>query len=554
MLVTYISDMMFGDLVLLLPIAFVLIAVVLYISFRSVIGVVLPMLNAVVAVIWTLGIIALCGYEMSMISNNIPIILLAVGSAYTIHVVNRINRYKRKDSKRTIVLVMMFIFIPVTLAALTTMIGFLSFIYGSYLEMIRFFGIFTALGTFLAAVFSLFVVPAVISTITIKNSKFAGNVEEQKFSIMTRHFLVPLKNLLHRHPKYTLTVWGILIVVSLGGIFMIKRSVDIRDYFKKDNPTRTAEDIMTKKFGGSKPVFVHFKGDMQSPEVLKTMLNAEAYMKQSPDIVTTQSVAGLIAEINGVMGEGYGIPETRDKIEQMWFLLEGNEIMPRFVSEGLDEGIIVSKFVSPDNKAKKEFARFINKFIVENSTEECQISITGMPFVDITMDESLVKSQFGSLTLAIIFVVIVVGAIFRSIKTGFYAMLPIIASIIILFGFMGYAGISLNIATVLVASVAMGIGIDYSIHVISHFNHAFTRKNNLSFALDETIMVSGKAIVINVVSVTAGFLVLLFSEMVPLQYFGLLIAMSMIGSSLGALTLLPVILILVNKKHAHKKI
>lgn len=121
---------------------------------------------------------------------------------------------------------------------------------------------------------------------------------------------------------------------------------------------------------------------------------------------------------------------------------------------------------------------------------------------------------------------------------------------------MGLTGIPLNLATVLVASVALGIGIDYSIHIISHFNHIFKESGNTKTAIGEAIMVSGKAIIINVVSVSAGFLILIFSEMVPLQYFGLLIVLSMLGSSLGALTLLPVILILVHRKkhNAHFKI
>jgi uncharacterized protein len=120
---------------------------------------------------------------------------------------------------------------------------------------------------------------------------------------------------------------------------------------------------------------------------------------------------------------------------------------------------------------------------------------------------------------------------------------------------MGLTGIPLNIATVLVASVALGIGIDYSIHIISHFKHIYKITGNARVAIEETILISGKAIIINVVSVSAGFLVLLFSDMVPLQYFGFLIALSMVGSSLGALTLLPVILILAykNKTNNHLK-
>ncbi len=113
---------------------------------------------------------------------------------------------------------------------------------------------------------------------------------------------------------------------------------------------------------------------------------------------------------------------------------------------------------------------------------------------------------------------------------------------------MGVTGIPLDIATVLVASIALGIGIDYSIHVITHFNHVHKKTKNLHKAMEETIIISGRAIVINVLSVAAGFLVLIFSQLVPLQNFGILIALSMVGSGFGALTLLPVLLILYYRK------
>jgi predicted RND superfamily exporter protein len=236
-------------------------------------------------------------------------------------------------------------------------------------------------------------------------------------------------------------------------------------------------------------------------------------------------------------------------IEQLWFLLDGNENMNKLVTDELDEAIIISKFVISENKAKKEFATYMQKFIDENSTETCEIQITGMPYIDVTMDRSLINSQIGSLVIAVVFVIFIVGLLLRSMLSGIYAAVPIVASIIILFGFMGYTGIPLNIGTVLVASVAVGIGIDYSIHVISHFKDAIRKGETVADALHETISISGKAIIINLFSVSAGFLVLLFSEMVPLEYFGLLIALSMFASGLGALTLLPSILILSNKKN-----
>jgi hypothetical protein len=551
MLITYIAELMKKDLMTLLPVAFLLIALILFISFRSFDGVLLPIVSAIIAIIWTLGAMSLTGYSMSMISNNLPIILLAIGSAYTIHVINRVNAMRSTGEKNVIVSALNDVMVPVVLAAITTVIGFVSFIFGAYLEMIVEFGIFTALGTFIACLMSLIFVPALLSLVPVKKKMNEANPSAKTF--IESKLLIPLYNVLIRKPKMILWIWILLIATSLSGLFFIKRSVDIQEYFKKGNPTREAERIMIEKFGGTKPVFVYFKGNMQDPKVLNSMMETSKFMEKSPDINTSMSVATLISEINFAITGERQVPEDPAMIQQMWFLLDGNEVMQRFVSEDLTEGIIISKFKSPDNKAKIQFAKDMDDYIKEHSTEDCEIQITGMPFVDVTMDRSLVNSQLGSISIAIVFVILIVGLILRSLLNGLYAAVPIIAAIIILFGVMGLTGISLNIATVLVASIALGIGIDYSIHIISHFNDLYLTTGDLEGSLKNTLMISGRAIIINVISVSAGFLVLVFSEMVPLQYFGVLIAISMVSSSLGALTLLPTILILIHHKKTKSK-
>jgi len=451
-------------------------------------------------------------------------------------VLNRIDQVKT-NLNQAIIVALTYVTIPVILAALTTIAGFVSFIFGSYLTMIRDFGMYTALGTFFALALSLFFVPPLISALSWKyrSKKVVSRVSNTRKP--SDDFLVPLQKLLFNHTRAILVFWILLTVVNIAGIFLIHRNVDISDYFKKTNPTWVAEDIMTRKFGGTKPVFVLFKGDIQSPEYLNTMLRTEEYMKQSPGVVTTQSIADLIVELNAALGEGRKIPDEKEKIEQLWFLLEGNESMQRLVSEDQGEAIIISKFLSPGIEAKQEFGEYMQKFIDENSTAACTIKITGMPFIDVTMDRSLLYSQLGSLVIALLVVIVIVGAILRSPVAGIFAAIPIISAIIILFGVMGYTGIPLNIVTVLVASIAIGIGVDYSIHVITHFNSAIKSGATIAKALNDTIRISGKAIIINVISVSAGFLVLLFSEMVPLQYFGLLILLSMVASGISALNL-----------------
>jgi hypothetical protein len=360
--------------------------------------------------------------------------------------------------------------------------------------------------------------------------------------------LLPLSQVLFKHPKYIFTGWIILILLFIIGIFQIKTSVNMADYFKKDNPTRIAEDVMQNKFGGSLPIFVVFKGDIQSPEVLQMMIKTEHYMKEDPNVSVAQSVADLIEQMNDAMGEGKKIPAEKSKIEQLWFLLDGQEVMPQLVNNDLTKGIIQSKFASVDSKDIEAFTDKMNRFIEQNKNEHCQIELTGMPSVYVKLNNSLINSQFNSLLIAIIMVILIVGAILKSGFKGIYAAIPVIATIVILFGFMGIAGVPLDIATVLVASIALGIGIDYSIHVITGFNHYLKEYDDAEKAIESVILSSGKAVIINVISVSAGFLVLLFSQIVPLQNFGLLVAISMFGSGFGALTLLPVILVLANRK------
>lgn len=548
MMVTAIAELVASDLLKLIPIAFLLITLVLIVNFRTFRGVLLPLLASAIAISWTIGLMALLGFEMTMVTNNIPIILLAVGSAYTIHVINKVNQLRERYYHKAIITAIAYIFIPVLLTALTTIAGFISFVFEAYLGMIKDFGIFTAIGTFFSALLALFFVPALLYMISPKKVKRSNYEESGRSSVFLERMLTPLRELLLKHPRYILTTWGVLVLLSIGGIFLIERNVDIKDYFKKNNMAREAEEIMMEKFGGSKAIFILFEADMQDPEVLKTMLETVEFIKQDPNVLNAQSVADLIADLYDALGEERKIPDERDVIEQLWFFIDGNPMLERLVSDDLEEGIIISKFASSDTEAKEEFARELGQFIDEHSCEECNIQLTGMPFIDLKMNRSLLTSQVRSLVLAILALVLLVGFMLRSLMTGIYATFPVIATVVILFGLMGFTGIPLNVATVLVASVALGIGVDYSIHIISYFDYSYLLTSNFKEALNSTIMVTGKAIVINVVSVSLGFLVLVFSDMVPLQYFGILMAFSMIGSGMAAMTLLPVILILVKRK------
>jgi predicted RND superfamily exporter protein len=158
-----------------------------------------------------------------------------------------------------------------------------------------------------------------------------------------------------------------------------------------------------------------------------------------------------------------------------------------------------------------------------------------------------------SLIYATLLVIILVAFILKSLRLGIHAIIPILATLLVLFGFMGLVRIPLDIATVLVGSVSIGIGVDYAIHMITHYNHEIKSGAGVKSSLEHAIRISGRAIVINVLSVALGFLVLTFSNLVPLQRFGLLVAVTMFTSGAAALTLMPAVLFVSNRNRKSSK-
>lgn len=537
------------DLKTLLPITTLIIILLLFIGFGNIRGIVLPMSTVIIATIWTLGLMSLLNKELTIITNTLPGIILALGTAYTIHILNKISKeFDAQNRISSIKESLKSIIIPVFIAYITTAFGFLSFVYGSYLKMIEDYGIFSALGLTLAFIASIFFIPAVISYQKNLNSK------QQEINFFEQKILEPISLYVSKHNKFIILVWLAIGVGFALGIPKIVRKVDIISYFKKTSDTYKSQMLVDQKLGGVATFYVKFEGDVQSPEFLKTMYKYEKYLRDSVNNVGyCLSVADLIAQMNEAMGEEKKIPEERNKIEQLWFLIEGNEIMPQLVNSDKTEAVIQGRFASLDSRDTRKFVETIYTFIKKNNPKDIKITFAGMPEIYRQLDKSLIDSQISSLFLAFIFIFSIVSILLNSIKYGILAIIPLIFSNIIAWGTMGYTGIPLDIATVLVASVTMGVGVDYGVHIISHFKEYFTQTNDFWISIDKTIKTSGNAVVINMFSVALGFLVFIFSNLVPLQNFGVIMALSMFISGFSSISLIPALLVISEKIKNLKK-
>ena len=541
-----ISAIVRDDVLKLVPIAAALIALALALSFRSIRGVVIPLATVAVAIAMTIGAMKLFGIDFSVISNVIPVVILAAGNAYAIHVMSSFEELRAglgspdKSAKS-----LSSVILPVFLAALTTMIGFISFIFGSYLTMIRDFGIFSALGILLSFLLSISATPALLASLKPK-----GPVGE------AAHPADPDRAAPNRMAKAYAALLGrrkVRIGVALGflalaafcalGFPRIRREVDILSYFKSDTEIHAAETIMKEKFGGSANLQVLVRGDVKEPAVLKAMKAMEGTIGGLESVSKPNSIVQLVEELNWAVSGNREIPATRDEVAQLWFLLEGRSELGQLVSSDGNEALITAMYRDQDSGKVARIVAAVDAESARLKGDAVSFAQCGSAAVYHRVDVGIMQSQLASIAVGALAMLVCDIFLIGSLAGGLIGVAPVIFTLFALFGLMGWTGLPLDVATVLIGSVSLGMGIDYSIHYI----HRFTEERKLHAdpvdAAAAALSGSGRAIAINVVTVAVGFLALLAGNLLPLRRFGILVSYTMIVSGSVSLTLLPALLL-----------
>jgi len=338
MLIKEINKYILGDMKRLVPFVIMVVLVVLFLGMRTWEGVVLPLGVVLLSSLWSMSLMAWLNIPLSVISNTIPVLLIAIGTAYGIHVITRYKRNTEKGVSREngIKATLREVSTPVFLAALTTITAFLSFL-GSYIRTISHFGIFTALGVFFSMLLSLLLIPAVLSYLRIPRS-----IEERIgmktlwYEKMSRKF----SEVILKHERITVMAGILILVLGIVGLTRLKTSASLMDYFPKKSELRKSTELLRNEFGGDIPVYLLVKGDLKNPLVLDEMLQFEKYMRIHSDISFPQSVANLIARMNDVLMGVKAIPETKSQVENLTFMLEGQALLSQLVNSDYSEGII----------------------------------------------------------------------------------------------------------------------------------------------------------------------------------------------------------------------
>lgn len=529
------------DLIFLTPMIVVIILLCLYLSFKSFRGVLLPILAVSMGIVWTMGLMSLFKVELTPISNALPVVLFAVGSAYGIHVINKIKSTVTLNERKTeqLTKAMSEISPAVAYAGVTTFVGFMSFIFSTYLHIVSDFGIFAAFGVLFILILSITFIPAFLSFFPVKQAK-STDAKVKKSTLDT--LLVKLSYTVVKKKKAIFAAGIIIMLAATIGIPFIERKVDILEYFKPNSEIRQTAALMNKEFGGSLPIQILVNGDIQSPDVMRTIKDITVFLDEMDDVSNARSIAQYIEEMNDAMGDGKQIPDSRSKIANLWFMIEGEDVITQMVNRHKDEAVIYANMQNVDAKRVHEIEAGINAYISNLETPDMSFGITGMQSVYAKLDASMMNNLIQSMILAFVFIFIAMIFLIGSVKGAFVGMLTLFFSIVFVFGFMGFTGIALDIATILIAGITVGIGIDYSIHFVTAYKNYILKGLDVDEAITNTIQTTGRAISINVFTIICGFLVLLFANLIPLQQFGILVAVTMFCSGFGAITLMPAVI------------
>ncbi len=542
-----VAEEMNRDFGILLPLAIVMIIGVLFISFRCLYGVLLPLSVVVLSVLIALGAMVLLGFPVTMISFILPVLLLAIGVADGIHVLNRYHEEAAKGlpKRETIINTMKEMTSPVVMTSLTTAAGFLSLLSSVFIPQ-KHFGVIAALGVLVAMVLSLVLIPAVLALLKVPRGKRL----DKKSGPLSR-VLVGFERLVIRYRRGVLIGAVVISVAMLAGLPLLRVETSNEEFLGKDHPVIAILDSIDRNFSGSAQIMIEIdtntRDGLKDPELLTKMVELEEFLK-TQGIRKTLSLAGLVRDMNQKFHADdpayYVIPEKRGLVSQLLllFTFQGGDLGNMALGD-FSAGTVMGLYKMEGTSEATRLANNVEAYLNTHFGDSAQTNLVGMTMLMSHLMSRLTNSQLLSLVTSMGAVGLIVMLLMGSVVAGLIGLIPLVLTMAVNFGIMAYSGTALDISTLMVSSIAIGIGVDYSIHFLSRFRREYRTHRHAEKSLQTTIQTTGRGITYNALTVALGFVILLFASFKGVRSFGSLIAVTMVVSALSAITVIPAILI-----------
>lgn len=544
----------FKDLGTMLPFLFFLIIVYLAFSFRSIIGILIPLTIIVTSIGFTLGLIGLLGIKANSLTFVLPSILMAIAIADSVHLLTTFFDQHLKGAmiKDAALKSMEKNLYPIFLTSISTAIGFASLV-SSNIVPVSDLGLLAAAGTMSAMFFSYFLV---IPILIIFMNRQVGKKTSINQRMLKRDTVRNYISWVDQHKVKILFSFAVMAILStwIGALNTIDSNPF--SYFKASDPLSKANVYTLEHYGGvGGPELVINSGKQEGikdPDFLKEVDSFQNWLIEKPYINSVMSVVNILKEMNQALYQGnveeYKINDQREVIAQELFLY----------TLGLPQGMDINNQVDLEQKN----LRLSMLWEVQNSAESLvkikeieeeadkrglDILVTGKAILFQRMNNYVVNTFFTSISMALVLITIILIFVFKSVKVGLLSLIPNFVPVVFGAALLTILKIPIDIGCAIVASVTLGIAVDDTIHYLAHYNKLVSQGTDKFEALVEVMATTGLALIITSLILVSCFGIFIFANLMPNVHFGVLCAFVISMALVCDLLILPAIILLGRK-------
>ena len=548
---------------------FIIFILTLGVVFRRLRWVVLPLSCSAVVGLFVVGFLGLVDWRVTVVSSNFIALLLIISISLSIHIIVRYQeiagREQSLNQNELVSLTIQEMFRPCLYTALTTMVAFASLSISDIKPVIE-FGKMMVMGILFAFIFTFTVLPSIMSLI----NKLSSDSEKDFSKGLTLHFA----SFTSKNGKVVVGLSSLLLIVSLIGITKLTVENRFIDYFKESTEIYQGMELLDLKLGGTAPLDIvleapqdyvqessefddDFEDDFGFDETssngywwniinIKRLEAVHDYVDSLPEVGKVLSVASGI-KVAEELKDGEPISELDLALVKNLLPEDIKEtLLSSYISEDENQVRISSRVLETSKTLKRN--DLLNE--IENTLEnefgfkKGEYRLTGLAVLYNNMLQSLFSSQIGTLGVVFVVIMIMFVVLFRSLYLAVIGMIPNLLAASVVLGTMGWMKVPLDIMTITVAAISVGMAVDNTIHYIHRFKLEFRKTSNYEVSMKNSHNTIGRAMFYTSTTIIIGFLVLVTSSFNPTVYFGLFVSLAMFMALMGALTLLPQLLMI----------
>ena len=548
-----------NDSVIFISLMMIVIMIVLFILFRRISGVILPLSCVSLTLIMTVSLMSIFSAPFTMATQIMPTFLLAVVTSASIHLLAVFYKdfAKTNDKKKSLRYAMGHSGLAIIMTSVTTAVGLWSFSF-SGVAPVADLGVFASSGVMVGLVFTLVFLPALVSVTNFKVVKQKSSEDEH--SLMDRA-LIGISVFATTRPKLIISVSTVLIICAAIIAAQLRFSHFPLQWLPEDNFARVATEAVDENLKGSLTLEVIIDTEktngLYNPELLRVIddvsKNINSISTGNMFVGKVISYIDVIKETNRALNENrdeyYAIPDDSDLIAQEFLLFEssGNNDLASLVDANYSKARLTLKTPFIDSLEANAFIDNAQIYLDQKFGSLAKVTFTGIgTLMTVTFEEAIYSSAV-SYILAFSLITILMVLLIGNLKIGLISMIPNLLPIVILSTIMVIFKMPLDMFTLLIGAIALGLAVDDTVHFMHNFRRYELQYNDVDKAVRLTLMGTGRAITLTSIVLALGFLVLTFSQMNNMFDFGVLTASAILVALLADFFLMPAIMKLIIK-------